>query len=89
MAAVSVQRSKTALGAAYRKTARHKTAAVAVFAVARKLAQYVYRLVRHRQAYVDVGEQQYEARYRQRRLTALTENAKELGFALVPANPVG
>jgi transposase len=89
MAAVSVQRSKTALGAAYRKVARNKSAAVAVFSVARKLAQYVYRLLRHGQAYVDIGEQQYEARYRQRRLSALAQNARELGLALVPANPAG
>ena len=36
MAAVTIQRSKSALGAAYRRIARHKSAAVAVFAVARK-----------------------------------------------------
>jgi transposase len=84
MAAVSIRRSKTALGAAYRKVARHKGAAVAVFATARKLAQYVYRLLRHGRAYVDIGELQYEARYRQRRVAALTEAAKELGLTLVP-----
>jgi transposase len=84
MAAVAVQRSKTALGAAYRKIARYKGAAVAVFAIARKIAQYVYRLLRHGSAYVDVGESQYEARYHHRRLNALTENARELGFTLVP-----
>lgn len=83
MAATSIQRSKTALGAAFRAVARHKGAGVAVFAVARKLAQYVYRLLRHGRAYVDVGELQYEARYRQRRLAALTENARELGLTLV------
>jgi transposase len=89
MAAVSIQRSKTALGAAYRKIARHKAAAVAVFAVARKLAQYVYRLLRHGRAYVDIGELQYEARYRQRRLTSLAATAKELGLTLVPSLVTG
>jgi transposase len=84
MAAVTAHRSKTALGAAYRRVARHKGAAVAVFAVARKLAQYVYRLLRHGRAYVDIGELQYEARYRQRRVAALTEAARELGLTLVP-----
>jgi len=85
MAAVSIQRSKTALGAAYRKLARHKSAATAVFAVARKIAQYVYRLLRHGRAYVDVGEAHYEARYRHRRLASLTETARELGFTLIPS----
>jgi transposase len=89
MAAVTVRRSKTALGAAYRKVARHKGAAVAVFATARKLAHYVYRLLRHGRAYVDIGEIQYEARYRQRRVAALTEAAKELGLILVASPATG
>jgi transposase len=88
MAAVSIQRSKTALGAAFRRTARHKGAAVAVFSTARKLAQYVYRLIRHGRAYVDIGEAQYQALFRRRQINALTQTAKTLGFALVPAAPV-
>jgi len=86
MGAVSTQRSKTALGAAFRRVARHRGAAVAIFAVARKLAQYVYRLLRYGQAYRDIGEQQYEARYEHRRLIALQQSAQQLGFTLVP-NP--
>ena len=89
MAAVSIRASKTALGAAYRKVARHKGAGVAVFAIARKLAQYVYRLLRHGQAYVDIGELQYEARYKQRRIAALTEAAKQLGLTLAPSLQTG
>jgi transposase len=38
MAAVGIQRSKTAIGASFRRIARHKGAAVAVFATARQLA---------------------------------------------------
>jgi transposase len=83
--AISVQRSKSALGAAYRRTARYKGAAVAVFSIARKLAQYVYRLLRHGQAYTDIGEALYDARFRQCQLNALTETAKTLGFTLVAA----
>ena len=36
MAALSLQRSRTALGAAFRRTARYKGGAVAIFAIARK-----------------------------------------------------
>lgn len=85
MAAVSTQRSKNALGAAFRRVARHKGAAVAVVSTARKLAHYVYRLLRHGKAYTDIGEALYEARFRQRQLNALTETAKSLGFTLVAA----
>lgn len=89
MAAVAVQRSKTALGAAYRRIARQRGAAVAVFAVARKIAQHVYRALRHGQPYLDIGEKLYEARYEQRRLLALRETAGQLGYALTPKAEIG
>jgi transposase len=87
MAAVSVQRSKTALGATFRRIARHKGAAVAVFATARLLAQLVYRMLRHGQDYVDIGEKAYEAKYQSRRLAALKEAAKSFGCTLVEEDP--
>jgi transposase len=84
MAAVAVQRSKSALGATYRRIARRKTAAVAVFAVARKLAQFVYRLLRYGTAYHDIGAEAYEQQFQDRRLAALSQNAHDLGLKLVP-----
>jgi len=85
MAAVSLRHSKTALGAAYRRIARHKGADVAVFAMARKLAQLVYRMLRYGQDYVDVGESAYESRFQARRLTGLREAARSMGYCLTPA----
>ncbi len=84
MAALSLQRSKSALGAAFRRKARHKGGAVAVFAIARKLATLVYRMLRYGQDYVDIGEEQYEAQFRLRRIAGLQDAAKSLGFNLVP-----
>ncbi|MCP4936374.1 MAG: IS110 family transposase, partial [bacterium] len=55
IAALAVRNSKTALGAFYRRISRRKGASVAVFATARKLAQIIYRLVCHGQAYIDIG----------------------------------
>lgn len=83
MAATSVQRSKTALGAAFRRIARHKGGAVAVFAIARKLSHLIYRMLRYGEDYVDVGEKAYEARFEARRLASLKESARSLGFTLV------
>ena len=83
IAASSLQRSRTALGAHFRRIARHKGAAVAVFATARKLAQLIYRMLRYGHDYVDIGEAAYELQYQTRRLAALTESAKSLGFRLV------
>lgn len=84
MAALSLSRSKSALGAYYRRVARHKDGSVAVFATARKLACYVYRLLRLGQPYVDIGQAAYEDLFRERRLRALQTSANALGLALVP-----
>ena len=82
MAASALQRSKTALGAAYRRIARHKSADVAVFALARKLAQLAYRMLRYGQDYVDVGDKAYELHFQVRRLASLKEAARTLGYTL-------
>jgi len=84
MAATTLRNSKTALGAYYRRTSYRKGASVAVFATARKLAQFVYRLIRYGQAYVDTGVDAYEARFTQRRLTSYTKALKEMGYKIEP-----
>ena len=85
MAATSLRRSQSALGAYYRRIAQRLGADVAVFATARKLAQWVYRVLRWGQAYVDEGAAVYEKRYRQARMKRLADSAKQLGYTLVPA----
>ncbi len=89
MAAVSLKHSKTALGAAFRRKARHKGWSVAVFCMARRLAVLVYRMLRYGQDYVDIGQDLYEDRFRQRRLAGLKDAAKSLGFQLLPQVPTG
>lgn len=84
MAALGVSRTKTALGGYFRRVARIKGYDVAIFATARKLAQYVYRLLRYGEEYKDIGEQAAEQQYQRRRLEALRSNAKASGFALIP-----
>jgi transposase len=90
MAAVSLRHTKTALGAAYRRIARLKGADIAVFAMARKLAQLVYRMLRYSQDYVDAGEVAYESRFQARRLAGLKEAARSMGYSLTsdPAKTV-
>src|SRR5262249_13644766 len=84
MAALTLRNSKTALGAEFRPIARTKDAGVAVFALARKLAKLVFRMLRFGQPYVDIGVQAYEDRFHQRRLAGLKTTAHKLGFALTP-----
>lgn len=85
MAALALTHSETALGAFYRRIARRKGGNVAIFATARRLAQQIFRMLRHGHDYVDEGAEAYEARFRQRRLHQLTDSARQLGYQLVPA----
>lgn len=84
MASRALARSKSALGASFRRVSRTKGFSVAIFATARKLAALVYRTLQFGHEYVDIGEQAAEARFEARQLTALNSQAKAKGFALVP-----
>ena len=84
MAALSQRFSDTALGAYYRHIARRKSADVAVFATARKLATHIYRLLRWGKPYVDEGAEAYEKRHQQARINYLNAAARDFGYQLTP-----
>ena len=84
MAAQSLRHSDTALGAYYRNTARRKGPGIATFAAARKIATFIYRLLRWGQPYVDEGAEAYEKRYQKQRFAGLASRAKQLGYQLTP-----
>ena len=84
MAALALRNSKTALGAFSRRISSRKGASVAIFATARKLAQIIYRLVCHGQAYIDIGAKAYEARFNNRRLKYYTKALKDMGYKVKP-----
>jgi hypothetical protein len=89
MAALSLARSKTALGAYYRRTARRKDGKTAVFATARKLAQLVFRMLKYGQDYIDIGERAFEERFRQNHINGLRRAAEALGYTLTPDPSTG
>lgn len=89
MAALSQRHSDTALGAYYRKIARRIGGDVAVFATARKLATFIYRLLRWGHRYTDEGAEAFEKRFQDNRLKTLAAKAKELGYQLAPATTPG
>lgn len=82
-AASSLRSSTSALGAYYRRMARRTDGRIAVFATARKLATYVYRLLRWGQAYVDIGQEQFEQQYAALRYRTVATTADQLGYCLV------
>lgn len=85
LAAVSVGRTSTALGAFYRRLAGRIGKAKAVTATARKIAVLFYNAMRFGLAYQDPGAAYYESRYRERVVKQLHRRAAEFGFTLQEA----
>jgi transposase len=83
-AALSLRNSQTALGAYYRHAAQRLGADKAAFATARKLAIWIYRVLRWGQTYADIGAQAYEKRYQEARINRLRATAADLGLQLTP-----
>lgn len=67
LAAVTVGKSNTALGAFYRRLGARIGKAKAVTATARKIAVLFYNAMRFGMKYVDPGEAHYEQRYKERK----------------------
>ncbi|NPD70201.1 IS110 family transposase (plasmid) [Lichenicola cladoniae] len=85
LAATTVGRTETALGAFYRRLSARVGKAKAVTATARKIAVLFYNTLRHGMAYADPGASYYEDRYKRRVLTNLERRAKSLGYVLQEA----
>jgi hypothetical protein len=84
MAASSLWRSETALGAFHRRIKTRSGGQQAVTATAHKLARIYYAMLTKGASYVELGQQAYEQRFKQRRIDHLNRQAKSLGFQLVP-----
>ena len=85
MAASTLLRSQSYLGAQYRRLRTRLGAPKAITAMARKLACLFYRLIKHGQQYVDKGTEYYETRYREQQIQVLIRKAHKLGLqVLVP-----
>jgi transposase len=82
LAATTIGRSDTALGAFYRRLSARAGKAKAVTATARKIAVLFYNSLRYGMKYHDPGATQYEERYRSRVIGNLQRRAKAFGFAL-------
>ena len=87
LAALTVGRTDTALGAFFRRLSARVGKAKAITATARKIAVLFYNTLRHGMSYADPGAAYYEDRYKQRVLTNLQRRAKSLGFVLEPVQP--
>ena len=82
LAATTVGKTETALGAFYRRLSARTGKAKVVTATARKIAVLFYNALRHGMQYKDPGATYYEDRYRQRVLENRRRRAATLGYAL-------
>lgn len=88
LAATTIGRSDTALGAFYRRLAARAGKAKAITATARKIAVLFYNTLRFGMVYDDPGATYYEEQYRGRVLRNLQRRAKTFGFVIEEAqNP--
>jgi len=83
MAAMTLGRTETALGAFYRRLAYRVGKAKAITATDRKLAILVYRTLADGLVYQDPGAAAYDAQHRVRVLRRLRQRAANLGFTLL------
>lgn len=88
LAATTLERSQTALGAYHRRMKAKLGAAEGVTATAHKLARILYRLLKHGEAYVRQGLADYENKHRERKLKGLQKAAAAIGFELIQKETV-
>jgi transposase len=81
MAAATLHRSDTELGAFFRSVARRSDWKTAVKATARKMAHMIYRAVRYGVEYVDKGAKAYEERAREKTIKTVKHLIKSLGIS--------
>jgi transposase len=91
MAATSLWRSKTYLGAKFRRLRARLGAPKAITAMAHMLARLVYRMLRYGEQYLDKGMKYYEEKYREHEIRSIQKKAKDLGLVvtLTPTTAAG
>jgi len=87
IAAMTLSKSKTALGANFRRLKARLGAPKAITAMAHKLARLVYRMLKYGRNYVDKGMQHYEQKFREQRIKWLKKQANEFNFQLIETVP--
>jgi len=86
LCAQSLLVSRSALGAYCRRMCARLGKPKGIIAAAHKLALLVYRTLKFGRRYVDIGQEQYEEKYKERALKQLARKAQHFGFQLVPSS---
>jgi transposase len=84
VAAQSLHRSQSALGAYYRRMRSRLGAPKAITATAHKLAVIIYNMLKYGKDYVDKGQKHYEEKFKSQQVAYLKKMAKKLNMDIVP-----
>jgi transposase len=83
IAAYTLHKSKTALGAFFRRMRSRIGAPKAITATAHKIAKIVYTMLHDKVQFVESGQNAYEQKYQERVIAKIKRKASELGYVLV------
>ena len=86
LAAFSLYRSQTALGAFLRRIKSKQGPPIAITATARKMAVIFYSLLTKGVEYIEIGLNYYEEKYKERVLKGLQKRAQDFGMIIVPSS---
>lgn len=89
LAAVTLGKTDTALGAFYRRLSARVGKSKAITATARKIAVLFYNSLRFGMIYEDPGSTYYDEKHRQRVVTNLRRRAEAMGFSLLQTPMTG
>ncbi len=85
-AAVSLERSKSYLGAFYRRMKSRNGPPIAITATARKIAVIFYHMMKKGEEFHELGENYYMDTYKDKMLKKLKKQAEKMGFELSPVS---
>jgi transposase len=85
IAANTLLKSRTYLGAQYRRMRTKLGAPKAITAMAHRLARLVYRMLKYGHQYVDKGAEYYEQKNRQQQIDFIRKRAAQLGLVVTAA----
>lgn len=85
IAAQTLGRSRSALGAFYRRLRARLGPEKAINAAAHKLARMIYFTLKYQRPYIDPGPDAYTQHHRNRILKSMEKRARQLGYTLIKA----
>lgn len=88
IAASTLHRSHSALGAFLRRQKARLGAPKAITATAYKIARLFYSMIKQQLEYQDIGADYYDKQYKERILKNIHKKALALGFQLLPIQPL-